>query len=464
MAFQEILNKLPNGESAALSLINEFDQCFLVGFANLERPHQETLNALVRVFTGTPLEQPLVDTGAAIERHEFVERHFSVLAAARAAMLGSLFDTLQQQVRGALGRAEVPDAAFVSIAESELTQVPTPHQVWLESIRHWLMEIALMGYARLDGTTLLPFMATLEQIQAEPLLIRQAAVLTGFFNELISQVPVAESSSIPTYRWTDLWMQAMIGAMPYTAARAPKQVSGILELLGLDLRHHANLVSFTAYGVLTNLEQVQQVKITLSAYKVDAIAGDEIWLLFPNATSLLDAFAENQALHLSNIPLLSTGDLLWQGDGQVGRKYNLMEKAAQLFSPNVDNVPAGCLVHPAWRHPIQIADPVFLKDYTIIQDLGKISLSWKDKGVLPIATERISLFSEIAVEDLAKSTQLFGLLRFDAGRWAVQPLAVTVKGKTIFTGQSAAKIMKKPPNKNTVSILQERASRLLRKS
>ncbi len=463
MSFPSLLNKLPNGAEAALSLIDEFDQCFLVGFANLDRPHQETLGTLVRIFAGTPLEQPLVDTCAAIQRHEFVERHFTVLAAVRAAILGSLFDTLKQQLRSALKRPEIPDAAPSSYAESTPNQVPAPHQIWLESIRHWLMEIALVGYARLEASTLLPFMATLEQIQAEPLLIRQAALLTGFFNELMSQVPVADSNTIPTYRWTDLWTKATIGTLHSTANHTPKQVSGTLELLGLDLRHHANLVSFTAYGVLTNDERMQQVKITLSAYKVNAIVDDEIWLLFPNATSLLNAFVEDRALHLSDIALLPTGDLLWQGDSKVGVKYNLMQKAAQLFAPDVSNVPDPCLIQPIDRHPIQIAEPVFLTDYQISRDNGTLSLSWGDAGVLPIATEHI-LSSKLVFEAIADSTQLFGLLRFDAGRWAVQPLAVTVKGKTIFTGQEAAKILKKPPSNSTVSILQERASRLLRKS
>ncbi|MBW4576758.1 MAG: hypothetical protein KME08_15905 [Aphanothece sp. CMT-3BRIN-NPC111] len=458
MAFPSTLNELPNG-IAALSLIADFDRCFLNGFANLDQQHQQTLNALQRVFTGTPLQQPLCDSCAAIQRHEFVERHFAVLAAVRAAMQGSLFDTLQQQARSVLERTEIPEA----IAQSEPAQQSDRIQVWLESVRNWLMEIALVGYVRLDASTLIPFMTTLEQIQAEPLLMRQAALLTGFFNELMGQVLLADSSTIPIYRWVDLWTQAMVGALRPTVPYTPKLVSGTLELLGLDLRHHANLVSFTAYGLLTNDAQVQLVRVTLSAYKVDAISGDEIWLLFPDAALLLDALVQNKALHLKDIPLLPTGDLLWHGDGQIGGKYNLMKKAAECFAPNISKVPAPCLVSPSDRHPIQLAEPIFLSDYTIIQNDGTLTLSWQDAGVLPVAMERISLLSEVTVDAIAHSSQLFGLLRFDAGHWAVQPLAVTVQNKVIFTGQKAAKILKAPPKTSTVATLQERASRLLRK-
>ena len=196
-----------------------------------------------------------------------------------------------------LGRTTIPEV----IAESDPPPPPAQIPVLLESIRHWLMEIALVGFARLTATTLTPFMATLEQIQAEPLLVRQAALLTGFFNELISLVPIADSSAIPTYRWVDLWTQAMVGGLRPSLSDPATNISGTLELLGLDLRHHANFVSFTTYGLLTSDAQTQLVRITLSAYKVDAITGNEIWLLFPHAAPLLDAFAQNKQLYLGEI-------------------------------------------------------------------------------------------------------------------------------------------------------------------
>lgn len=456
MAFPSTLNELPSGTQATLDLIAEFDQCFLVGFANLSQQHQQTLNALQRVFRGTPLQQPLTDACAAISALEFVERHFSVLAAVRAALQGVLFDTLQTRAREVIGRAAVPEF----IAESKPPLAPAHLQTWLESVRLLLMEIALVGYARLDASTLIPFLATLGQIQEEPLLMRQAALLTGFLNELIGLVPVAESSTVPSYRWVDLWTRAMVGAMRPTLLDNPKIVSGSLEVLGLDLRHHANLVSFTAYGLLTSDSQVQLVRLTLSAYKVNAISDDEVWLLFPDAAPLLDAFAQNKTLDLSDIPLLPTGDLLWSGNGKVGSKYNLMKRAAEFFAVDAASAIASCLVHPIDRHPIQLAEPIFLSDYRIAQD-NTPSLSWGDAGALPIATEQISPLSEV-MEATLHSSQMFGLLRFDAGRWAVQPLAVTVQGKTFFTGQKAAKILKSPPKTSTVGILQERASRLLR--
>ncbi|MEC4815451.1 MAG: hypothetical protein SAK29_19555 [Scytonema sp. PMC 1069.18] len=459
MAFPGALNQLPEGTQATLDLIADFDQCFLTGFAHLDTHHLQTLDTLQKIFTGTPLQKPLSETCSAIKNNEFVDQYFAVLAAVRASLQGSLFDNLQQHVRGVLGR-ETGDEED----EGDSPDEGNRHlQVWLESTRHWLMEIALVGYARLEASTLVPFMTTLEQIQAEPLLIRQAAILTGFFNEVMSRVPVADSSTIPIYRWMDLWTQAMVSSLRPPVSPKPKSVSGTLELLGLDLRHHANLVSFTAYGLLTVDSQVKLTRTTLSAYKVDVISGDQIWLLFPNAAILLEAFAENRALHLKDIPLLPTGDLLWQGQAQLGHNYDLMKKSAEFFAVNAKNSFIPCVVSSRDRHPVQLSEPVHLSNYTTSLNNDILTFNWKDSGYLPIATERINNFSELNIETIAKSTEIFGLLRFDAGHWAVQPLAAIARGKTIFTGQKASHILKTPPKTSAVATLQERASRLLRK-
>ena len=459
MNFLKALHELPSGTGETVDLIASFDECFVAGFANLDSRHQETLASLQRVFTGTPLGQPFSDSRAALERNEFIEGHFTVLAAVRAALQGSVFDSLQQQVREVLGRS--PDS---NIVPENIPPIPPDNlRVWLESIRHWLMEISLVGWARLEATSLTPFMTTLEEIQAEPLLVRQAALLTGFFNELMSRVPISDRSSIPTYRWADLWMRGTIGAMRPSVGDRPQVVSGTLELLGLDLRHHANLVSFTASGLLTVEDKIQWVRATLSAYKVDAIAASEIWLLFPDAMSLLEAFAQNKALLVNDLSLLPTGDLLWNGKAELGSKFNLMKKAEEFFAPDAAKDCKFSDLYPVDRHPVQLAEPIFLKDYTVTEAAGKLKLNWGENGELAVATERISPFAEVTKEAIASSSQLFGLLRFDAGKWGVQPLAATQGKKTIFTGQTAAKLLQKPSSKSTVATLQERASYLLRK-
>jgi hypothetical protein len=461
MAFPGALHQLGESNQVIFELIAGLDECFITGFANLDDQHLQNLQALVRVFTGTPLQQSLADAVVAISSNEFVDKHFAVIASARASIQGALFDTLQSQVRSLLGRTEI---AEVEVAES--SESPNNVKVLLASVRHWLMEIALVGYGRLDTATLVHFAGTLEQIQAEPLLIRQAAILTGYLNELMRHVPVVDSQAIPVYRWVDLWTQAMIGTLRPANLPKSQPISGNLEILGLDLRQHANLVSFTAYGLLDANNQTQLVRVTQSAYKVDAINNEQIWLLFTNATALLDAFAQSRILRLKDTPLLPTGDLLWQGQGELGQNYNLMERAEKFFAENAGNSLVYSTVAASDRHPIQLAEPIFLSKYKVIKNDEDVVLSWGDAGELSIAKERISSLSELNLDAIAKSQQIFGLLRFDAGKWTVQPLAVTVKNKTIYTGQTAASVISKKDSikGSVVGILQERSSRLLRKS
>jgi hypothetical protein len=463
--FPAALHELPDGVFVTLSLLADFDQCFVVGFANFEQ-HKSTLSTMQRVLTGTPLESIVHNACEALQRNEFLEQHFTGLAAARAALQGSVFDALQQKVRQALGRS-----IETAIPIQASAPIPASVQPLLESIRHWLMEMALVGFARLNASQLVAFLPTLEKVQAEPLLIRQAALLTGFWQELIRHIPIVDNRTIPAYRWVDLWTRSLISTLQVNLTDSPQLITGRLELLGIDLRHHANLVSFTAYGLLTTNEPAQLVRSTLSAYKVDTIQKDEIWLLFPQAVTLLDAFAQNQTLHLKDIPLLAAGDLLLpdrdlllSGNGVVGDKYNLMQRSAEYFAIDTPTMPITCAMQPIDRHPIQLAEPIYLNGYTVKSENERLTLNWGDAAQLPVAMERLNQWSEIDQAAIAKSTQLFGLLRFDAGQWAVQPLAIAGKGKPIFTGQTAAKVLKSPPKNSTVSILQERASRLLRRS
>ncbi len=433
------------------TVITNLDRCFVTGFANLNSELNRGLTTLEKIFTGTPLQESIEVAIKAILQNEFSLQHFIVLAAARTALQGALFDSLQQQVFLALGRQK-------TAAESNISQLNGNTLANRESIQHWLMEIALVGFARLDANALLAFTATLEQIQTDPKNIDIAASLTGFYNELVARIPIEEIETIPTYRWVDLWSRGMVGRSDLVELDSLLNVSGILELLGLDLRHHDNLVSFTLYGLLTG-EENRVVRVTMSAYKVDAIAKDEIWLLFPEADLLLDAFCNHKALSVRDMPMLSTGDLLWDSSkAELGESFNLMARSQEFFAVNAAKSFLPCEMHPLDRHPIQLAEPIFIEDYKIKKNGEDLLLTFSE---MSLKVARNSIFSGLTNKAIAASQRMFGLLHYDAGEWEIQPLVVESK-KIEFAGQNASKTIKKPPKKNTVATLQERASRLLR--
>jgi hypothetical protein len=456
------LQSLPDGFSQTAETINELDGCFLSGFANLGNRQRRTLQTFPHLFEGTPLAQPLADSSQAVLRNEFREGHFAVLAGGRAALQGAQYDSLQRQVKEAVGR---PVAA-----NPELTAEPGPAvSVGLATTRHWLMEIALAGFGRLEASQLAPYLTTLELIQAEPALARPAALLTGFITELLLALPVGDTADIPLHRWTDLWTRAMASALGQ-ARPAATPISGTLYLLGVDIRHHSHLISLVAYGLLENAEGMHEGRLTLSAYKVGAIPAEENWLLFPQAALLFQALAGRRTLQLDSIPRLPTGDLLWNGAAILGAPFNPLEVAARYFAPAALTDCTPTALAPADRHPVQLAEPIFLDGYAVEQREGKVTLAWGETAALPVAMERLHPLG-LTAEVIGRSTQLFGLLRFDAGCWSVQPLAVSgpaAKGKgkveTIMAGDGAAAVLAKPPKNSVVAILQERAGRLLRKN
>ncbi|GAK50954.1 hypothetical protein U14_02196 [Candidatus Moduliflexus flocculans] len=456
------LQSPPDGTAELADVVAALDHCLLSGVARFDTSHETALNALHRIFRGTPLQDALDHSVPTLLRNEFVERHFAVIAAVRSALSGTWHDALQRQCTDALGRTLEDNTASAASPD-----MPPPIAVWLESTRQWLMEIALAGFAKLERANLLPFLRTLEQIQAEPQLLRLSTLLTGFINELLNNVPVADANSVPLTRWADLWTRAMTNALAIPSDPASETVSGEFACFGIDLHRHANMISLMAYGVLTNDAGARFVRTTLSSYKVDAIIGNETWLLFSDAAPLFEALAKNQTLALTDMPLLPTGDLIWNGQTAAGNKFNPLKQAEAWFAPGASASPTTCVMFPADRHPAQIAIPIFLKDYAVAQtDDGAIWLDFGASGRLPVATRRICAFSELTPEVAAHSSQMFGLLRFDQQRWEIQPLGVsaTVKKKnvTMFSGESAAAVLKKPPKTSTIAILQERASRLLR--
>jgi hypothetical protein len=447
----------------AADVIAGLDRCFLVGFGRLGPEQVGALQALRRVCSGTPLERPVGTAVEALGRNEFVEPHFVALAAARAAIQGAQYDALRAQAARALGRPD-EDGSADGEAVGEPGEVPGPVKVWQESTRHWLMELALAGFKQLEPQTLAPFAATLDQLQGEPLVTRLAALLTGFRQELLEAMPVAALPSVPVYRWVDLWTRAMVGSLRPPPALTGRKVSGTLRVLGVDLRHHGSFASFDAYALLGQDGQTRVVRLTLSSYKVDAVQGAEMWSCFRTDTEpLLRAISEHVALDVRDLTLLPTGDLLWDGTAKVGKRFPFLDAAKQWLLPGASPGATPPAVSAADRHPVQIAEPVYLEGYQVAG--GEAPELNCGGAVLRVATERLSSASELQPEHVKQSTALLGLLRFDGGGWAVQPLAVRralLVAPEAFTGSEAYEFVRKGKG-GTLATLQERASRLLRK-
>jgi hypothetical protein len=251
----------------------------------------------------------------------------------------------------------------------------------------------------------------------------------------------------------------MLGALGTAVPPEPQPVTGTLYPLGLELRHSAQLVSIVAYGLLAHAGGAEFVRLTRSRFKVDAIRGDDSWLLFPDTEPLLDALVQSRALDVQAMLLLPGGDLLWNpAHARLGPKCKLLDVAARYLAPQASDPALIRPLPPLERHPIQLAEPLVLVSFA----LHSAAVQLPDGSALPLDARWNA--TQLPDDTLAGSAALFGLLRYDAGRWALQPFSVANRaGKLAFVGQGGAKLLKKPPKLNPVAILEERAGRLLRK-
>jgi hypothetical protein len=81
-----------------------------------------------------------------------------------------------------------------------------------------------------------------------------------------------------------------------------------------------------------------------------------------------------------------------------------------------------------------------------------------------IAGDRLGPLAGIAVSDVRTLSQVFGLLRYDSGRWQFQPLVGKHNKRFLGPGAGIAQGLKLNKSSSTLATLQERAGKLLRES
>lgn len=158
------------------------------------------------------------------------------------------------------------------------------------------------------------------------------------------------------------------------------------------------------------------------------------------------------------MPLTATNDLVWQdGNAKLGAAFDPIAEAAAVLGSAPEQRP--CL-EPADRHPALIEELVYLTGYDVA---GKDELTLAIAGgALPIAHDRWPETEDLEPADLKGSAALVGLLRFDGGRWSLQPLTVSKKKPPLRAIGSSLSATKKSKT-GALLTLKERAGKLLRK-
>lgn len=159
----------------------------------------------------------------------------------------------------------------------------------------------------------------------------------------------------------------------------------------------------------------------------------------------------------------------------MGRRAGPHRESADPFATArvILSTAADPVTAPLDRHPAGIAVPVLVEGYTAErEDDGPLTFTLAGHR-LTVDTERVPAASPLTPEAVAASGACLGLLRWDAGEFVLQPLAVetTVRKKTValhagaWAGGTTDKLGARAEKAATdsVAVLRERAGKLLRK-
>ncbi|MFE2549280.1 hypothetical protein ACFXGI_12115 [Streptomyces sp. NPDC059355] len=448
-----------------MAAVDAFDEALVCGLLRPRSDRAAALTAFADAVAGSPLAARVAEATGKAAAGAAGEDHFVALAAARTALLGSVHDALTTRIEEVTGR---PRSAADGVQPSGGAQAPN----LLLAARSWLCDLARSGWQGIDHDLVSASAPVVSAMLPDPALRRLATLLDGFAAELAASCPGATLDRIPVRRWADLWSRALLLTLPGAAdAAATGTATGRLLPLGVDLHEHATAVQAQVHAVFEPADgsATRLVRAGVSAPKPDTVVGAGLWQLLRPHMSLLAAVGEGRSMDLADMPVTAEGDLIWSdAHARPGEAVDAFA-AARVALPAAGTSATA----PLDRHPARIAAPVFLEGYATRTDDGGALILTVAGADFAVDADRIPTAGPLTPEAVAASSACIGLLRWDAGTFTVQPLAVetTVRRKAVavhagaWAGGTADKAGAKAEKAATdaAAVLRERAGRLLRK-
>lgn len=449
------------GLDDAITAVDAGDQALVAGLLRPQPAQAAGLAQLADAVAGTPLAARVAEAAEKIAAGAASEDHFAALAAARTAVLGSVHDALMTRVEEATGRP----LGETALPAPRTEQVPN----LLAAARSWLSDLARAGWRGIDHDLVAGAAQVVSAMLPDPAMRRLATLLDGFAAELAASCPGTALDRVPARRWGDLWSRALLLTVT-TGGPATSTVTGRVLPLGVDLHEHATAAQAQVHAVFEPADggAPRLVRASVSAPKPDTVVGAGVWQLLRPYLSLLAAVSEGCSMDITDMPITAEGDLIWHEEhARPGEPAEAFATARVALPTAIAPATA-----PLDRHPARIAVPVFLEGYTAGKDGDALTFTVTGHP-LPVDTDRIPAAGPLTPEAVAASSACIGLLRWDAGTFTIQPLAVetTVRKKpvTVHAGAWAGGTTDKTGVKaekaaiDAVTVLRERAGRLLRK-
>ncbi|MFE7750217.1 hypothetical protein [Streptomyces sp. NPDC057428] len=460
----DLLAEPVEGLDQAMEAVDAFDRALLAGLIRPQPADTAGATRLAHAVQGTPLAGRIAEAAAKAAAGAAGEDHFVALAAARTALLGSVHDALLARVEEAAGRAR--DDAPGPEAGAQ------PAANLLAAARAWLSDLARCGWQGLDHEFVSGAAEVVSAMLPDPALRRLATLLDGFAAELAASCPGASMETFPVRRWADLWSRGMLLTVPGAgAAPVVGTADGRLLPLGIDVQEHATAAQAQVHAVFEPADgsTPRLVRASVSVPKPDTVVGAGIWQLLRPHMSLLAAAGEGRAMLLTGMPVTAEGDLVWSDE------HARPGEPAEAFATARVSLPTATATAtaPLDRHPARIAVPVFLEGYTARTDDDGV-VTFTVAGLdLPVHTDRVPTAGPLTPEAVGRSGACIGLIRWDAGEFGVQPLAVETSVRRKVTAVHAgawaggtadkAGVRAEKAATDAAKALSERAGRLLRK-
>ncbi|MFG2322716.1 hypothetical protein [Streptomyces sp. NPDC048568] len=458
-----------DGLDEALAVVDGFDAALVGGLLRPQPGQADGLAGLADAVAGTPLAARVAEAAEKTVAGAGDEEHFVALAAARTALLGAVHDALVLRVDEVVGRpaADVPADG----TDARPADAPAHAPNLMVAARSWLCDLARAGWRGIDHDLVGGAAPVVSALLADPALRRLATLLDGFAAELAACCPGAALERVPVRRWADLWSRAVLLTLPgAVSAPVTGSATGRLLPLGVDVHEHATAVQGQVHAVFEPADGgvPRLVRASVSAPKPDTVVGAGLWQLLRPHMSLLAAVGEGRAVELEGMPVTAEGDLLW--DDACARPG----AEADVFATARVALPAAAAyaVSPLDRHPARIAVPVLVEGYGVREEDGVVVLDIAGCR-LRVDTDRVPAAGPLAPKAVTASGACLGLLRWDAGEFLLQPLAVerTARGKAVAVHAGAwaggttdkAGVRAEKAATDAVKVLRERAGKLLRK-
>lgn len=467
----DLLSDPVDGLDEALAAVDAFDGALVAGLLRPGPAQAAAVAGLADAVAGTPLALRVAEAAGRATAGAAGEDHFVALAAARCALLGSVHDALTHRIDEAVGRPTAEKGQAERQGSPPASAVPEQGTNLLAAARGWLCDLARSGWQGIDHELVAGAAPVVSAMLPDPGLRRRATLLDGFAAELAASCPGATLERVPVRRWADLWSRALLLTVPGAAGEpALVPATGRLLPLGVDVQEHATSVQAQVHAVFEPADggAPRLVRAGVSAPKPDTVVGAGLWQLLRPRMALFGAVSEGRSMELDAMPMTAEGDLVWDDErARTGEPADAFATARVMLS-----AATAARVTPLDRHPVRIAVPVLLEGYAARTEDDRLTFDVSGQP-LTVDTDRLPAAGPLTPEAVAASHACVGLLRWDAGEFVLQPLAVeaTVRKKTVAVHAGAwaggttdkAGVRAEKAATDAVAVLRERAGRLLRK-